>query len=159
FYAILAMSTMMEKRPPFKVLLGHALVRDEHGDTMAKAKGNSPDFYEAADKMGADVMRWLYCRQNPAANINFGYGPANELRAKFHMKLWNTYAFFCNYARIPPERGGFDTTAPRVPVKDRPDIDRWILSDLQMLIGKAHDAFASFNVQAFCQEAEKFVDD
>src|SRR5437667_6347435 len=149
FYAILAMSTMMEGRPPFKTLLGHALVRDEHGETMSKAKGNSPEFYEAADKMGADVMRWLYCRSNPAANINFGYGPADELRNKFVLKLWNTYAFFCNYARLD----GFDPAKPPVPVKDRPDIDRWILSDLQLLIKKAHKELAEFNVQAFCQEA------
>ena len=50
--------------------------------------------------IGADVIRWLYCRQNPAQNINFGPGPAEELRAKFVLKLWNTYAFFCNYAKI-----------------------------------------------------------
>ena len=75
-------------------------------------------------------MRWLYCRHNPAANINFGYGPADELRSKFVLKLWNTYAFFCNYARLD----GFDPAAPPVPVAERPDIDRWILSDLQLLI-------------------------
>ena len=79
--------------------------------------------------MGADLMRWMYCRQNPAANINFGPGPAEELRSKFILKLWNTYAFFCNYARLD----GFDPSAPQVPVKERPDIDRWILSDLQLL--------------------------
>ncbi|MCS7023141.1 MAG: class I tRNA ligase family protein, partial [Gemmataceae bacterium] len=108
FYAILAMSTMMENRPPFKVLLGHALVRDERGETMSKSKGNAIEFNEAADRMGADVMRWLYCRSNPAVNINFGYTPADEVRAKFHIKLWNVYAFFCNYARLD----GFDPKAP-----------------------------------------------
>ncbi len=155
FYAILAMSTMMEGKPPFKVLLGHALVRDERGETMSKSKGNAIEFNEAADKMGADVMRWLYCRSNPSANINFGYGPADELRNKFVLKLWNTYAFFCNYARLD----GFDPASPQAPVKDRPDIDRWILSDLQLLIRKAREAFESFNAMAFCLEAESFVDD
>ncbi len=155
FYAILAMSTMMENRPPFKVLLGHALVRDEHGATMSKSLSNAIEFNEAADRMGADVMRWLYCRSNPANNINFGYGPAEELRAKFVLKLWNTYAFFVNYARLD----GFDPNAPQVPVKDRPDIDRWILSDLQLLIQTARREFERFNVQAFCVETEKFVDD
>jgi isoleucyl-tRNA synthetase len=155
FYAILAMSTMMEDRPPFRTLLGHALVRDEHGATMSKSLGNAIEFNEAADKMGADVMRWLYCRSNPAANINFGYGPANELRARFHLKLWNTYAFFCNYARLD----GFDPNAEPVPVSARPDIDRWILSDLQKLIHAARRAFDGYDVMAFCLEAEKFVDD
>ena len=60
--------------------------------------------------MGADLMRWMYCRNNPAANINFGPHLAEEVRSKFIMKLWNTYAFFCNYARLdgfdPAERAG-----------------------------------------------------
>jgi isoleucyl-tRNA synthetase len=155
FYAILAMSTMMENKAPFKVLLGHALVRDERGETMSKSKGNSIAFDEAADKMGADVCRWLYCRTNPAQNINFGYGPANEIRAKFHLKLWNSYAFFCNYARLD----GFDPSKPEVPVAERPDIDRWILSDLQLLIKNARESFETYNVMGFCLEAERFVDE
>src|SRR5262249_22100046 len=105
--------------------------------------------------IGADVIRWLYCRTNPAANINFGPGPADEVRAKFVLKLWNAYSFFCNYARLD----GFDPSAPAVPVKDRPDLDRWILSDLQALVAKAHESFRSYDVMAFCLEAERFVDD
>lgn len=155
FYAILAMSTMMTNRPPFKVLLGHGLVRDEHGEEMHKSKGNAIDFNEAAAKMGADVCRWLYCRNNPAQNLNFGYTVANELRAKFHLKLWNVYAFFCNYARLD----GFDPAAAQVPVAERPDIDRWILSDLQMLIQTAHSAFQAYDVARFCNESERFVDE
>lgn len=172
FYAILAMSTMMEQKAPFKVLLGHGLVRDQDGEEMHKAKGNSIPFEGAADTgyqivdkksrnpvdyppMSADLIRWLYCRHNPAANLNFGPGPAEELRAKFTLKLWNSYAFFVNYARLD----GFDPAKPQVPVKDRPDIDRWILSDLQFLIEKAHEAFRGYNVMAFCLEAEKFIDD
>ncbi|HEV3145729.1 MAG TPA: isoleucine--tRNA ligase [Gemmataceae bacterium] len=155
FYAILAMSTMMENRPPFKVLLGHGLVLDEKGETMSKSKGNAIAFDEAADKMGADVCRWMYCRSNPAGNINFGFGAADEVRKKFVLKLWNVYAFFCNYARLD----GFDPAKPQVAVAERPDIDRWILSDLQLLIQKARESFEQFNVMAFCLEAERFVDD
>jgi isoleucyl-tRNA synthetase len=205
FYATLAMSTMMTNRPPFKVLLGHAMVRDQNGEEMHKAKGNSIAFDGAAETgyelftardpklaveaqakrdlpggfravrederrvdgvqmkavvgsyppIGADVIRWMYCRQNPAANINFGPGPADELRAKFHLKLWNSYAFFVNYARLD----GFDPSAPVEPVANRPDIDRWILSDLQLLIRTAHDSYKAFDTQRFCQEAERFIDD
>jgi isoleucyl-tRNA synthetase len=172
FYSLLAMSAMMSGRAPFKVLLGHALVRDQDGEEMHKSRGNAIPFEGAADDgykrkdkktgteihfppMGADLMRWLYCRQNPVININFGPGPTEELRSKFTLKLWNTYAFFCNYARLD----GFDPAAAPVPVKDRPDIDRWILSDLQLLIQKAHSAFQDFDVQSFCLEAERFVDD
>lgn len=155
FYAILAMSTMMEHKAPMKVLLGHAQVRDEKGEEMHKSKGNAIPFEEAAEKMSADLMRWMFSRHNPANNINFGYGPADEIRNKFVLKLWNTYAFFCNYARLD----GFDPSAPQVPVKDRRDIDRWILSDVQILIQTARREFERFNVQAFCLKAEEFVDD
>jgi isoleucyl-tRNA synthetase len=155
FYAILAMSTMLEQRAPTKVILGHAQVRDEKGEEMHKAKGNSIPFEEAAEKMSADLMRWMYCRQNPANNINFGYGPAEEVRNKFTMKLWNCYKFFCDYARLD----SFDATKPQVAVKDRPDIDRWILSDLQLLMQTAVREFERFNVQGFCLEVERFVDD
>jgi isoleucyl-tRNA synthetase len=155
FYSILAMSTMMTGRPPMKVLLGHGQVRDERGEEMHKSKGNAIPFNEAADRMSADLMRWMFSRHNPAQNLNFGYGPAEELRARFTLKLWNTYAFFCNYARLDD----FEPNAPQVPVKHRPDIDRWILSDLQLLVRKAREAFESFNMMAFCLEAERFVDD
>jgi isoleucyl-tRNA synthetase len=154
FYALLAMSTMMsDGKEPFKTLLGHGLVRDEHGEEMHKSKGNSIEFNQAAEEMGADAMRWLYCRANPAANLNFGTGPINEVRAKFIIKLWNCYSFFVNYARLD----GFDPTGPLA--ASRPDIDRWILSDLQGLISKARESFEAYNVMAFCLEAERFVDD
>src|SRR5262245_43714339 len=172
FYALLAMSTMMaDGEPPFRTLLGFATVKDQFGQDMHKSAGNSIEFIAAADEggtlpdqkgkpvpfapIGADVMRWLYCRQNPAQNLNFGPIPANEVRAKFHIKLWNCYSFFVNYARLD----GFDPTTPTIPVTDRPDIDRWILSDLQELISHARQACEAFNVMVFCQEAERFVDD
>jgi isoleucyl-tRNA synthetase len=154
FYAILAMSTMMEDRPPFKVLLGHGLVRDDKGDAMSKSARNTIEFNEAADTMGADLMRWLYCRHNPAANLNFGYEPANKLRSAFLLKVWNSYAFFCECA----VGDRFDANAATVPVAQRSGIDRWILSSLQKLIRTARQAFDDYNVMAFCLEAERFVD-
>ena len=153
FYALLAMSALMENRAPFKVLLGHALVRDERGEDMHKSKGNAIPFEDAAEKMGADVMRWMFCRNNPTNNINFGYRPADDVRNRFVLKLWNTYAFFCNYARLD----GFDPKSAAVPIQQRPDIDRWILSDLQLLIQSARREYEDFNVMAFCLLAEDFV--
>jgi isoleucyl-tRNA synthetase len=155
FYALLAMSTMMaDGEPPFKTLLGHGLVRDEKGQEMHKSLGNSIEFNRAAEELGADAMRWLYCRQNPAANLNFGPGPVAEVRAKFVLKLWNCYGFFCNYAALD----GFDPGLPQVPLCDRADIDRWLLSDLQLLIRTARAAFGRYDVMAFCLAAEEFVD-
>jgi isoleucyl-tRNA synthetase len=104
--------------------------------------------------MSADVMRWLYCRNNPAANVNFGPVPANEIRSKVFFKLWNTYAMFCNYAI----GDGFDPTQPPVPVAERPDFDRWLLSNLQLLIQDARRAYTSYNVMAFALACEKFIE-
>jgi isoleucyl-tRNA synthetase len=98
-------------------------------------------------------MRWLYCRHNPASNLNFGPVPANEVRAKFHIKLWNCNSLFVNYARLD----GFDAAKPLA--ASLQDIDRWILSDLQGLIATARKEFEAYNVIAFCLEAERFVDD
>jgi isoleucyl-tRNA synthetase len=171
FYAILAMSTMMENRPPMKVLLGYGLVRDQWDRPMSKSAGNSIAFEGAADEgydlkdpkgkvghfppMSADVIRWMFCRHNPANNLDFGPELADEVRAKFTLKLWNVYAFFCNYARLD----GFDPSAPPLPMAERQDLDRWILSDLQHLIRTARESFESYNLMAFCLEAERFVDD
>lgn len=154
FYSLLSMSTLMTGRAPFKVLLGHALMRDEKGEEMHKSAGNSIPFEEGAEKMGADLMRWMFCRQNPVNNLNFGYGPADAIRNKFILKLWNTYAFFSNYARLDE----FDPQDQQVPVSERPDIDRWILSDLQLLIATARSEFERFNVMSFCLKAEEFID-
>ena len=79
----------------------------------------------------------MYCRHNPAQNLNFGYVPAKELLAKFILKLWNTYAFFVNYARLD----GFEIAQPQAAVAERSDLDRWILSDLQLLIRTARQSF------------------
>jgi len=171
FYALLAMSTMMsDGEPPFKTLLGHGLVRDQFGNEMHKSTGNSIEFIAAADTggeikdpkgkaipfraMGADVMRWLYVRHNPAANLNFGPGPADEVRSKVFFKLWNTYAMFCNYAI----GDGFDPGAPPVPVAKRQDVDRWLVSNLQLLIQEARAAYESFNVMTFALKCEDFIE-
>jgi len=66
--------------------------------------------------MSADLIRWLFCRHNPASNVNFGPKPAEELRSKFTLKLWNSYAFLCNYARLD----GFDPAAPPLPSQPAP---------------------------------------
>ncbi|MGH2720948.1 MAG: isoleucine--tRNA ligase [Actinomycetota bacterium] len=154
FYALLAMSTMMEGIPPFRTLLGHALVRDEHGQEMHKSAGNAIWFDDAVERMGADVMRWLYCRQPPTTNLNFGYAAGQHVERKVFSTLWNTYAFFVNYARLD----GFDPAAPAVDPAGRPEIDRWILSDLQLLIDGARKGFSDYLLHNFVRQAEEFVD-
>lgn len=155
FYSLLAMSTMMEKLPPFKTLVGHALVNDEKGEEMHKSKGNAILFEEAAEKMGCDVMRWIFCRQDISRNLNFGYNIAREIRGKFFNTLWNTYAFFINYARLAEWTAPFEST----PVEKRTDFDRWILSNLQLLIKRGHKAYQDYNIKSLVIAAENFVDE
>lgn len=154
FYAILTMSTVMENREPFKTVLGHALVRDEQGEEMHKSLGNAIWFDDAAEKIGVDTMRWMFAEQNPFTNLNFGYGPANEIR-KHLMTLWNTYAFWTNYAILD----GINAATLKAETKDLTEIDRWILAKLQELIKDARQNYENYNMMAFIKRAEEFIDD
>ncbi len=155
FYALLTMSTMMENIRPFKTLLGYALVRDEHGEEMHYSRGNSIEFDEAADRIGADVMRWMYCRHTPTVNLNFGYQAGEQLERKVFGTLWNSYLFFCNYAVLDK----FDPRSPQIPVEERPEIDRWILSNLQLLTASGNQQFRDYWIAPFVRRAEEFIDD
>ena len=146
---------MMEGIAPFKTLMGYALMRDEHGVEMHKSSGNAIDFDEAAERVGADVMRWVFCRHTPVNNLNFGWHVCEQAQRKVFSTLWNTYAFLCNYARLD----GFEPTAEPVPYAERPDIDRWLLSDLQLLVRTANERLADFDAAALVRRAEKFIED
>ncbi len=154
FYALLSMSTMMENQRPFKTLLGHALVRDENGQEMHKSTGNAIWFEEAAEKMGADVMRWIYCDHNPTNNLNFGYTVGDQVRRRVFSTWWNVYSFFVNYARLD----GFDPQRTAVPYDQLQDIDRWLLSKLQVLTRTANESLADFNVAGLVQYADDFIE-
>ena len=154
FYALLAMSTMMEQIPPFKTLVGHALVLNEDGNEMHKSQGNAIWFDDAADKMGADVMRWIYCSHEYETNLNFGYNVGREVRGKFYNTFWNSYSFFVNYARLIE----FLPPADPTPVVNRPDFDRWILSDLQVCIRKVRESIEDFKTRRACLAIESFVE-
>lgn len=153
FYSILAMSTVLEGRSPFKVLLGHALVRDEKGEEMHKSKGNAIWFDDAAEKMGVDVMRWMYATQNPEINLNFGYSLAEETRRRFHLVLWNVYNFFVTYALL-------DKFNPQgLPKQLKNVLDRWILSRLHKLVRTVTFNLEDYNAYKASLEIEKFVTD
>ena len=154
FYALLSMSTMMENTAPFKTLLGHALVRDEQGQDMHKSTGNAIWFEEAAERMGVDIMRWIYCNHNPTHNLNFGYKIGEQVRRRVFSTWWNVYSFFVNYARLD----GFDPARPAVPYEQLQDIDRWLLSKLQGLIRTGHDTLGDYNVAGLVQAADDFIE-
>jgi isoleucyl-tRNA synthetase len=151
FYSLIAMSTALENTAPFKVLLGHGQVRDEKGEEMHKSKGNAIEFNDAAEKIGVDVMRWLYLRTNPEHNVNFGFHVADEVRRGFHLRLWNVYAFFVNYAQIDgwePKSGEF--TPKNI-------LDKWILSRLVGSIENIRKSLERYDAADAVENAEIFV--
>lgn len=123
FYSMLAMSTVLRREPPFKTIFGYALVFAEDGRQMHKSWGNAIEFDEAADRMGVDVMRWMFTKARPEENILFGWHAADEARREL-LILWNVYAFFVTYARLASWRPAGTAS----PVAARPILDRWILS-------------------------------
>ena len=100
FYSLLAMATVLDSSPPFLQNFGYATLLAEDGRPMHKSWGNSIEFNEAADKMGVDVMRWLYCTQKPENDLLFGYHRGDEARRQFLIPLWNVYSFFVTYANL-----------------------------------------------------------
>ena len=112
FYSMLFMSVTLKNQAPYQNVLAFEKLMDEKGKPMHKSLGNAIWFDDAAEKMGADPMRWLYCAQNVQSNLNFGFGPAEQVKRRL-LVLWNVYSFFVTYARID----GFDpkTAARRWP--------------------------------------------
>ncbi|MBX6342509.1 MAG: class I tRNA ligase family protein, partial [Thermomicrobiaceae bacterium] len=153
FYSLLAQSTVLVDRAPFRTVLGFATLRDERGEEMHKSKGNAIWFDDAAEKMGVDVMRWLYLKHNPAMNLNFGYGLGDEVRRTFIIPLWNSYAFFANYAALD----GFDPRQQDVPLAERTLLDRWILSRLESVVRTVRDRIGDYDSLAAARAIEEFV--
>ncbi len=154
FYALLAVSTMMVSRSPFKVLKGHGLVMDDKGKPMHKSAGNAIDFNQAAEVIGVDVMRWLYASTSPERNVLFGPHHCDEVRRSMILPYWNVYSFFSNLARVDDFKPQEHVAA----AEDRSLLDKWILSDLHRLIRVAHEAYSQFDVLRLCTHAHRFID-
>jgi isoleucyl-tRNA synthetase len=155
FYALLTESTVMTGTAPMRTLFAYALLLDENGAEMHKSKGNSIPFDEAAERIGADVMRWMYASANPAVNLRFGYGPGHEVVRRFFLPLWNTYGFLVTYARLD----GWTPDQADAPEGSRTLLDRWILSRLDGLIGEVGAFLDEYDAQAATRAIEAFVDD
>jgi len=153
FYSLLVMSTVLEDRPPFNTVLGHGTVRGEDGNAMHKSAGNSIDFNAAAERAGADVMRWIFCLQNPAANVNFGWKTTDETRRRL-LKLWDSYKFFVIYAIA--ERWHPGASEGRA---ERSEMDRWLLSRLNTLVATVRERLDDFDAMDASRAVEGFFDD
>jgi isoleucyl-tRNA synthetase len=153
FYSLIAMSTVLKKNPPFKTVLGYASLLAEDGRPMHKSWGNSIEFNEGADKIGVDVMRWLYVTQNPEENLLFGYKKADEIRRQFLLMLWNIYNFFVTYANLTLY------SPPSKPKTSSNILDIWIISRLQQVTSIVTNSLDKFDSNIASNTLVEFVSD
>ena len=173
FYSMLVMSTVLEHAEPFKTLFGYGTLMGEDGTPMHKSKGNLVVFDDAAERVGSDTMRWLFTNHIPEQNLNFPRIPTEEdvekaartgmpvrLSEKWMLvrrtldKIWNVYWFFVTYANID----GFDPTQHSLPVSQRSELDRWILSELQLTIRAVTSGLESYDSSMPASVIQEFLD-
>ncbi len=152
-YSMLAMSTIMERRAPFRTVQTYATLYAEDGREMHKSWGNSIEFNDAADIMGVDVMRWMYCAHKPETNLLFGYHNADETRRRFLIPLWNVYSFFVTYANI-------DGWEPGAGAEVRySELDRWILARLNQVVARVTQCLQDYDPYGATLLIEPLLDD
>ncbi|MGH2521789.1 MAG: DUF5915 domain-containing protein, partial [Anaerolineales bacterium] len=164
FYSLLTMAAALENKPATRTVLGFATLLAEDGRAMHKSWGNMIEFNEAADKIGADVMRWMFAGQRYETDMLFGYHGADETRRRFLLPLWNVYSFFVTYARLDGWKPTTDdrpqtTAGRRSPVVRRQELDRWILARLQQVIAEVTAALDDYYVYRATRPVEEFLDD
>ena len=153
FYSMLAMSTIMERRAPFRTVQTYATLFAEDGREMHKSWGNSIEFNDAADTMGVDVIRWMYCAHKPENNLLFGYQRADEIRRRFLIPLWNVYSFFVTYANIDGwQPGGGNDVTPS-------ELDRWILSRLNQVVAQVTQCLEDYDPYGATLLVDPLLDD
>jgi isoleucyl-tRNA synthetase len=159
FYSLLAQSTVLTNRPPFKNIFGYGTLLGGDGREMHKSWGNSIEFNEGADKIGADTMRWLFAGHKPEQNLLFGYNQTDETRRRFLIPLWNVYSFLVTYANL--DKWTPDGEARRVesPLAAHAQLDQWIevrLAETSAEVTRQLELFASDKAVA---ALEAFLDD
>ena len=141
FYTLHAIATSVFDSVAYKNVMSNGLVLDKNGQKMSKRLGNAVDPFETLAKYGADATRWyMISNANPWDNLKFDVEGIEEVRRKFFGTLYNTYSFFALYANLD----GFTYAEAEVPLEKRPEIDRWILSELHTLIAKVKEAFLDY---------------
>ncbi len=149
FYSMLVMSTILEGRTPFLSCFGYGLVLGEDGREMHKSWGNAVWFDEAVERMGADVMRWMFCTTRPETNLIWNWG--DEVKRTFLIPLWNVYSFFVTYAPL-------DKWTPKDSSKEFSVLDKWILSRLQVLIADVTGCLENYDPFNAAKALGLFVD-
>lgn len=154
FYSLLAMSTVLANQPPVRTILGHGLVKDEQGQEMHKSKGNAIEFNEAASKIGADTMRWLYASARPESNVLFGYSIADEARRRFVLILWHSVQFYLTHALVNHFRPDSDQFQPSPTI-----LDQWIITRFVSVLDQVTDALKQYDCALPANLLEQFIVD
>ena len=156
FYTLHAIHTMVSGTPAFKTVVSNGLVLDKKGEKMSKRLGNAVDPFEQINKYGADALRWyMLTNAQPWDNLKFDEMGVDEARRKFFGTLFNTYSFFALYSNID----GFTGKEPQVPVTQRAEIDRWIISYLNSLIKEVKLCYEDYDVTTAGRKIQEFVCD
>ncbi|MFD2698263.1 isoleucine--tRNA ligase [Mesonia sediminis] len=154
FYTLHAIATMVFDDVAYKNVVSNGLVLDKHGQKMSKRLGNAADPFETLSTYGPDATRWyMISNANPWDNLKFDLEGIAEVRRKFFGTLYNTYSFFALYANID----GFTYKEQEVPLAKRPEIDRWILSELNSLIREVDTYYASYEPTKAARAISDFV--
>ncbi|MBI1734679.1 MAG: isoleucine--tRNA ligase [Candidatus Rokubacteria bacterium] len=154
FYALLFMSVTLEGRAPYRTVMAHERVLGEDGREMHKSWGNAVWFDEAVDRMGPDVIRYLFASQPAAEPMRFGYGAGREVTRRF-LTLWNVYSLFVTYANLDRPALTNDAAAPR----DAVGLDTWVLARLQTVVRDVGVALDGYQLRRAVQAVEAFVQD
>jgi isoleucyl-tRNA synthetase len=154
FYTLHAIGTLVFDKIAYKNVVSNGLVLDKNGQKMSKRLGNAVDPFETLKEYGPDATRWyMIANANPWDNLKFDIEGVAEVRRKFFGTLYNTYSFFALYANID----GFTYSEAEIPVAERPEIDRWILSELHTLIKEVDDAYADYEPTRAARAISDFV--
>lgn len=159
FHSIAFMSMAMVERLPYESILSYEKLLDEHGEEMHGSRGNAIDADEAFERIGADVMRWMYCAQPPNQNIRFGYGPAEEVKRKL-LTLWNSASFFVTYAEIADFVPVYDDLVDGpTGVEGLTELDRWLITRTHELLDDARGSYDGYLTAGVTGAFDAYVDD
>tara|TARA_R110002050_G_scaffold16719_2_gene50615 strand:+ start:82418 stop:85819 length:3402 start_codon:yes stop_codon:yes gene_type:complete len=154
FYTLHAIATMVFDSVAYKNVVSNGLVLDKEGKKMSKRLGNAADPFETMNEHGADATRWyMISNANPWDNLKFDVEGIAEVKRKFFGTLYNTYSFFALYTNID----GFDYSEAEIPIKERAEIDQWILSELHSLIKTVDQAYADYEPTRATRAISEYV--
>jgi isoleucyl-tRNA synthetase len=156
FFTLHAIATMVFDTVSYKNVVSNGLVLDKNGNKMSKRLGNAVDPFSTIEKYGSDPLRWyMITNASPWDNLKFDTDGIEEVRRKFFGTLYNTYSFFSLYANVD----GFDGSQPEVPMEKRPEIDRWILSQLNSLVKEVDECYNTYEPTRAGRAISDFVNE